>query len=239
MREVFILPKLKAFPANSAPTLRKMPDEEWKKHIFHLLLEVYNNVDFIEINEILQYESLKPIREREKAIKHYFKKRFFLSKAFLNKDFILNWEPETETDIGFYDIEFMHSMWHHENRVKKHFVFECKNLEDNNYYYKEYIFNNNDGGVFRFVNGKYCSDMDFGGMIGFVLKGNIQKIRQNIIAQLKVIKINTTNNADYFEPEIIENTIFNLPNTFDSLHYRNILLPIKLHHILFDFSDNN
>lgn len=98
-------------------------------------------------------------------------------------DFIVNVETLNDNDTleGRTDIKLEVSRW------KKYFVFECKRLDGGNGLSGKYI----QKGLIRFCDGKYCVDFDgrtinpertpnFGGMIGYVVKGEIPTILDDI-----------------------------------------------------------
>ena len=100
--------------------------------------------------------------------------------------------------------------------------------EDNEYVY---VKNNSktDGGVYRYFNGKYAQGQDFGGMIGFVLNGKVNDIKDKIQLKLKD-PFDVTPEGDL--QSVADNSIENNDFTFTSTHVRkskNFLI----YHILF------
>ena len=156
-------------------------------------------------------------------------------------EFIINREPSSDGEIeGFYDLKFEHSSWRH-----KYFAFECKNLDNSASSINEYVYNRakekdkKDGGVYRYMTGKYAKDLNFGGMIGFVIEGESNSIIGKIIAKIH----DTFDNNEIGQltgKRIIKNSIENNPNTFDSIHIRSKEYEIKkenftLHHVMMAF----
>lgn len=83
------------------------------------------------------------------------------------------WPESTETDphsgkeLGRIDIRFIHGF-----RERVYFAFECKRLRidrarPNTH---EYV---GDDGMMCFITGKYANNLDSGGMIGYVMDGNV------------------------------------------------------------------
>ena len=92
--------------------------------------------------------------------------------------------------------------------------------------------NSYDGGVFRYFNGKYAQNLNFGGMIGFVIEGNILDLKKRIKTKLNE-KFTITPYGDFIR--FIYNAIEGNDFTFDSYHNR-FSSEFVLHHLLFNFS---
>lgn len=80
-------------------------------------------------------------------------------------------DPAAGEDQGRMDIAFLPLV----NREDIYFCLECKRLnvrdvEEVRPYFAEYV----QHGVFRFVRGQYSNKVRFGGMLAFVLDGNVQ-----------------------------------------------------------------
>jgi len=110
-------------------------------------------------------------------------------------DFIVNVETLNDNDAkeGRTDIKFQVSRW------KKYFVFECKKLDGGKVRSEKYI----QEGLIRFCDGKYCVDFDgstinpertpnFGGMIGYVVKGEVSIIVKDIREKVKQTEFHET-----------------------------------------------
>jgi hypothetical protein len=78
-------------------------------------------------------------------------------------------DPESGKELGRIDIRFVHGY-----RERVYFAFECKRLRINqsNQNIGEYVGKN---GMVRFINGKYAKSLDSGGMIGYVMDGEVTK----------------------------------------------------------------
>jgi poly-D-alanine transfer protein DltD len=189
-------------------------------------------------------EQKKKRREVEKIIKEHIEYWLRNNEEFCGHLDIVR-EPSTIRSIqGYYDIRFSNTYW----EKKKYFSFECKCLEDTNNLFsvKEYVYTRKklkgeneyeeDGGVYRYLLGnKYTPYQNFGGMIGFLLKGNIKNIISKICDKLR--ELNFDNEFGMLvEQDIKVNSIENNPNTFDSIHKRKAGDNITLHHVIFDFT---
>ncbi|HLP59587.1 MAG TPA: hypothetical protein VK186_12185 [Candidatus Deferrimicrobium sp.] len=235
MREYIKLPKTEPL-SDIRSKLRELSDDVWKNHIFSHLLRFYKEADFKEIITAIQAEKSKKRSNIEDVIKKKIKKWLKNDQRFDMHDFIINREPSADGNVdGFYDLKFEHSQWKH-----KYFAFECKNLDRTETSIKEYVYNktSDDGGVYRYFTCKYAAELDFGGMIGFILEGNESDIISKIIAKLhKTFDDNEI--GKLAEKGIIENSIAGNPNTFDSIHLRRQQdnrknQKFKLHHIVFE-----
>lgn len=216
--------------------LKKLDNNFWHSHIFFHLLHFYKEHDIKELNEKIKLESKKPISNIEKLIAKYIRKYLRNNKSF-NNHFDVNGESETDTEIvGFYDIKISNTYWR-EKYQKRYFPFECKNLtlDTTKNHFAEYVFVNHkkDGGVYRYFNGKYAQNQNFGGMLGFVLDGDINKIKGKIIEKLK-IPFDRTPEGDLIENGIVLNSIEENDFTFNSIHKR-FDGDFTIHHFLFDF----
>lgn len=241
-REYIIIEK----PNNKIPLftveLEKLDDDFWKKWIFYFLLEFYKNHDKNILKSNIENEKKKEYPQVEKKIAK-FMRRYLKNNAEFSSHFcVLGESINDEEKEGFYDITINNTYW-----KSKNFHFECKNLDENNLergdslvnkyichntYKKkdnQYIF---DGGILRYFNGKYAQELNFGGMIGFVLGGNTDNIKSKIIEQLKV-KLPTTPDGDLIK--IKDNSINENKFTFDSIHSRKNI-DFTIHHLLFDFT---
>ena len=250
MKPYIKLPKIKKVPDSSIEK-RKLSDDDWKNFIFHLVLEYYKKVDNKKVRKLIQCELAKPRSEIEKSIKNHISNWLeYRSQKFGAWGFIINLEASSQAKKeGFYDLKFQHSDWR-----KKYFSFEAKNLGKSKSMtfsssIDEYVYTKKkekekyieDGGMYRYFTGKYACDMDFGGMIGFV----VEKTEEPIVGQLikkihSVYKNKPAGNLS--KNEILENSISGNENTFDSFHIRKNYITEKdkkfvLHHIIMDFTN--
>ena len=245
MKEYIILPKTKKL-SDSCIERRKLNDTDWKNYIFFHLLQFYREVDDNEIINLIIQEKRKPISAIEKAIKKRLKQWLKNDQRFDSHCFIINTEPSSDGETeGFYDLKFEHSDWR-----KKYFVFECKNLDtysasiDKYVYYKEIQKGclHEDGGMYRYMINKYAKDLDFGGMIGFVIAGDSTLIIEKIIQKIHDI-FDNNDIGQLTDKCITRNSIENNSNTFDSIHLRLEENKIKkhifmLHHIIMVFTSS-
>ena len=236
MKEYIKLPKVNKL-SDSRSKLRELNDASWKNYIFFHLLQFYKETDNSEIVELIFKEKQKKKAEIEKEIKKRLKKWLKEDQRFCLNGFLVNREPSSDGAIdGFYDLKFEHSDW-----INKYFAFECKNLDKSSGSINEYVYNRTqqDGGVYRYMINKYAEDLDFGGMLGFVIEDESNLIIGKIIE--KIHKTFDNNDIGQLTGRcIIEHSIENNSNTFDSIHLRLEENKIKkhiftLHHIIMAF----
>ena len=143
-------------------------------------------------------------------------------------------ETRTKGDFeGFYDLKIksLFIYW------QKYIPFEAKRLSMSESKVKEYVYvvkkGKPNGGVYRFVqNEKYAAKQNFGGMLGYIQSGNAEKVIEKIKTKLK-----KTQEINLLKPEIIEKQIENTPNSFQSLHQREVPNEkVMLYHVFFDFT---
>jgi len=171
------------------------------------------------------YTHIKKTSGLENDIRDRFywdlKRRNPITKSLVERDILEiiheNWEMVSETEKSRVDLKFF--MTHHK------FEIECKRLfrrpSDN----KPYI---NDGLV-RFINRKYAEKNEYASMIGFVVKGDIDKIQIELAH--KILNFHKDNSAT-------NNQELNWKNSFISYHIKNDNSKIKVYHLLFQFTDN-
>lgn len=233
-KEYIRLPKQRYLP-DKRSELRRLSDDDWKNLIFSHLLRFYKEADFKKIKIHIQYEEAKERSNIEAVVKREIAKWLRNDQCFDSQEFKIDREPSAEGNVdGFYDLKFQHSQWKH-----KYFPFECKNLKNKTASINDYVYNKtkNDGGVYRYIIGKYSSELDFGGMIGFILEGNEKDIISKIIE--KIFRAFRGNEIGKLAGSgIRERAIEGNPNTFDSIHIRECRMgqTFILHHIIFDMN---
>ncbi len=226
--------------SDSRIQLRKLDDDDWKQHIFFHILKCYKEIHNNEVIKLIEKEKLKPKANIEEAIKKFIVKQLKNDKRFDTHGFIVNREPSSEHG-GFYDLKIQHSYW------GKYFSFECKNLDSTSKAptsssINEYVYNKSkqDGGVYRYMIGKYARDFNFGGMIGFIIKGKTDIIIEEIIKKLRLV-FDKNSVGELTDKSIVRNAIENNNNTFNSMHIiaKNNKIKKKiftLYHIMMNFS---
>lgn len=217
--------------------LKELDDEFWKKWVFFHLLTFYQNYNSIELKEKIETERKKSHPRVEREIAKFLRIKLNDDKTF-GYHFKAFGENTNDKDVeGNYDITIHSTNW-----KSKDFYFECKNLNSDqdlvnkyvcyNTYKKDsnsqYIF---DGGVLRYFNGKYAQNLNFAGMIGFVLEGNIIDIKNKIAKKLTEDLV-TTPQGDLLY--ILDNSINKNEFTFNSYHKR-FNSEFVIHHLLFNF----
>ncbi|MCD4792787.1 MAG: hypothetical protein K8R54_06125 [Bacteroidales bacterium] len=249
MKSYIKLPKLKELP-DSSIAKRKLSDSIWKDYIFFIILKYYKEVNDNDIIAIIQDENTKPRSEIEKKLKEHiadwYKRIKRTDKRTDSWGFILNLEPSSEYSYtGFDDLKFQHSDW-----TNKYFVFEAKNLGKTKSVYlpesiREYVYvkkkgKEDDGGMYRFMIGKYACDMGFGGMLGFIVGETKENVVKSLTEEIKFV-YGKMEIGKLIEKKIIPDSIKNNENTFDSIHNRTNNKTgqnekFTLHHVIMDFT---
>jgi len=241
------LPRLKPM-ADSKTETRLLSDNEWKEYVFFFILKYCNEVDQKEISALIETEKIKSRDNIESTIEKHIRNWLKWKCAeFELHELILNLEPSTEYNKeGFYDLKFEHSQWR-----RKYFSFEAKNLGKSKSItlsksIEEYVYvkekDSEDGGMYRYMNGKYACDMNFGGMLGFVIEKTKSPIVEQLIAKIHSVYDNKTV-GKLINEKIVKSSIFGNSNTFDSFHVRQNYKTnqdeiFRLHHIIIYFVDN-
>jgi hypothetical protein len=223
------VPKTISLP-DSSTKKRKINNVVWKNNIFSHLLNFYKNYNPLEIRSIISDGG-----KIEDNIASHIRIKLKISRKFNLQGFIIHGgvNNDNETKKGLYDITISHSDWRNIDNSLCEFHFECKNLDNSTTLIKKYIYyNEKECGVYRFFNGKYAQDQTFGGMIGFVLSGNVLDIKKKIHQKLND-KYDITPEGDL--KELIDNSIEENHFTFNSIHNRKNQ-GFTLHHLLFDFN---
>lgn len=235
--------KLISLPDSSIEK-RKMNNDTWKGQVFFHFLNFYKSCNLGKIREIIEDEKNKPQARIEDEIALFIRNSLKHDRKFgLHGFSIAGGVNNDEAIKGLYDISIFHSDWRNAEGFPVEFHFECKNLDNSSDLVRKYIFHNTykkdvnnenifDGGVYRYFIGKYAQQLNFGGMIGFILEGDVLKIKKDIINKLTE-KFNTTPDGDLLR--VIDNSIENNNFTFDSHHLR-FDSEFVLHHLLLNFS---
>lgn len=217
--------------------LKSLDDEFWKKWVFYYLLDFYKNYDSVELKSKIEEEKKKQYPRIEREIAKFVRLKLKANREF-GFNFSVKGEETNDEDVeGNYDITIHNTYWKNQD-----FYFECKNLDGSKDLtdkyvcyntYKKNLENENifDGGVLRYFNGKYAQNLTFGGMIGFIIDGNINNIKTAILKKLSY-KFLISPEGDLISTK--DNSIENNPFTFDSLHSR-MNTKFTIHHLLFDF----
>jgi len=227
------LPKTKIIPDSSIKK-QQLSDDVWINYIFYIILK-YSSTDKTEILNLIQKELKKEQSRIEEIIKNHiyiwYQKVKKTDKQIGIWRIILKLEPKTDSLKGYYDLQFLHSDW------DKYFAFEAKNLGKikrmtQSASINEYIYNptKKDGGMYRFFTGKYACDLEFGGMLGFVIGEIKGDIMQEILSRIQDI-YSTNSNGKLIDDKFILNSISGNKNTLTTIHSRNGK-KFKLYHIL-------
>jgi len=244
MKDYIKLPAI-APMSDSRAELRHCDDVFWKNYILFFLLKYYQEVNDAEIKNIVESETQKERAEIETRIKKHIRRWLKNCPIFSRYEFIVNLEALAGDNLeGYYDLKFQHSQWH-----DKYFSFEAKNIGKikrmtvsksiNEYVYIKEKDREN-GGMYRYFIGKYSGELNFGGMIGFVI-GEVDNPVRKVIEKINSVYDNDVSIGRLIEEKIIENSIAENPNTFDSVHLRQNSETkqnevFRLHHIIMDFT---
>ncbi len=245
MKGYIKLPPIKVM-SDSRTELRKLDDKEWKNYIFFHLLQFYKNVDNKHIVALIENETKKSRANIEREIKKHIRNWLkWESQTFNEQGFKINLEPSAEcNNEGYIDLQFEHSDWQN-----KYFSFEAKNLgkikkTKLSKSISEYVYvktkDRENGGMYRFMTSKYACDINFGGMLGFVVGKTKENIIKSLTEEIKFI-YNNKKIGNLTGKKIIYNSIENNKNTFNTIHIRKNYLTQKeeefyLYHIIMDFS---
>ena len=230
-REYIKLPKPSPFPSDIRQ-MKVLDDAVWKNEIFHHLLSFYQNHDSKELKNKIENEKKKSSPRTERAIAKFIRVKLNADRKF-GYHFKTSGEETNDEDVeGNYDITIHSTNW-----KSRDFHFECKNLDKSQDLINKYVCYNRghsvfDGGVYRYFNGKYAQNLNFGGMIGFVLEGNLLEIKSKITKKL-TDKFDVAPNGDLIS--VKDNSIEGNKFTFDSNHKRKNK-EFLIHHLLFDFT---
>lgn len=218
--------------------LRELDDDFWKSWVFFHLLSLFKNYDKNALRQITEEEKKKPHSRIERAIARFIRSYLRNNREF-DFHFDISGEQTNDEDVeGNYDITISNTYW------ENPFYFECKNLDESQDYVNKYVcskiypskgISKNDGGVYRYFNGKYAQNQRFGGMLGFILKGKTKVIKHKIFEKLK-IKFDISPEGDL--KTITDNSIEHNVFTFDSIHSRFESI-FTIHHLLFQFGESD
>lgn len=242
MKSYIKLPKLKPLPDSSIKK-RNLSDDVWLNYVFYIVLLYYKEISNIEVSILINNELEKQYSQIEKVLKEHIYKWYKRKKRTSKIDIwgvILNLEPSSENFDGFYDLKFQHSDW------SKYFIFEAKNLGEvksrkKSALVNEYVYvqknDKEDGGMHRFMTKKYANEINFGGMLGFVIGESNGDIISDLTRKIRLV-YESNINGKLVGDKIILNSIGN-ENTFTSIHSRsNDLDNFYLYHVVMDFTKN-
>jgi hypothetical protein len=216
-------------------------NEFWENLILNYIASLYQNFTLQE-KQFLRTND-------EKTIKEVIRKKLESDNTFTEEHLLtVDLEPQNKHSqlLGFYDIKIRSSLWNN------YFSFECKCVNNNQSSIFEYVYNPNkvkqrrkfeDGGLYRFLINKYSEDKQFGGMIGFLQRGDLNQVKNLIYTQIKNLKLicNATCFGTLSEEGILEEE--EIPYYFQTNHSRFDISenrecePIKIHHFLYDFTE--
>lgn len=175
---------------------------------------------FKRLGSEIKYEEYNENKLRDDLVKYLPSKREGIVMTFDTESRNLN-KDNVRIDITIITLEVLSQPL---DDFEKRITIECKIVGVDQYI--------NRNGIISYVEGKYASQLSVAGMIGFILKGTPESIKDKINQKLKAHKtIKTLSFLDYNE---LENKF---PNSYKSTHERNNKLqPIDLYHLLLDYS---
>lgn len=212
-----------------------IPDEDWILYIILFIRKFYENCDKSTIRFLNEKQITRQIR-------------FYLLKDddFNVMGFIVNSESENNNKrLGFYDLKIEHSGWRN-----NYLAFECKLMDETSDRIGKYIHTppyasrDEDGGLYRFLINKYASDKTVGGMLGYVIDGDINTVISHTKKKLLDFskKEGEISFGEVSNPNLLNSKSFDSPNSFISEHtkYDSIKrelcdMKIMIHHIFLDF----
>lgn len=142
-------------------------------------------------------------------------------------------EPADEEDMGRLDIAFLPTGIQGPPDESIYFCLECKllnvfNGENVRRKGSEYV----KFGILRFVTGQYAKAVKHGGMVGYVLDGDLPSALTNVEANIR----KHYQLLQMEEPGILHQSsiLSHLPTARESLHHRNgEAHPFRVHHLFF------
>lgn len=130
--------------------------------------------------------------------------------------------------VGFIDIKVSNIGYKYLLDEDEYYAFECKRLDGNSALNSKYV----NEGICRFIGGKYSSKVPLSGMIGFVQKGDVISIIEDINA--KIASNSAINSIALLEEYPVTE---NFGGSYYSCHNRNSSMPpIDIYHLMFDFT---
>ena len=215
------------------------------KEILKLITFCYGKIIKAEIfdwKEIQKKYPGKPENYLKYILLHYLrknKKKFptitHLSFSAESADFNIAESKEAFIDIAIYGINnsftcipelFQKSLTDEDY----YFAFECKRLENlrkNNAYIQD--------GIRRYVENIYARAMPFAGMIGFVEKGNIIQIKDNINDRLS--NLNKIRELETIKMLTLVELEKDFKFSYVSIHGRVENIPVELYHLFLNYTE--
>lgn len=130
-------------------------------------------------------------------------------------------------ETGRIDLKFMHG-----HREHVYYSIECKRLRvvrkdgSTAALASEYV----KEGMFRYFNGQYAADLNKGGMLGYVMDGDVPKARDNVVALIErnrnTLRMKSTASAN------VSSILPSDPGMFDTSHTQPPGRLFIIHHLL-------
>ncbi|MCH7964517.1 MAG: hypothetical protein IH852_11345 [Bacteroidetes bacterium] len=129
------------------------------------------------------------------------------------------WKMDTDKNKSRVDLSFFWSGF-------SYFEIECKLLFQQPSKNEAYF---NDG-LIRFINLKYAEKNEYAGMLGFVVSGDIETIRDKILSRTKTF---------YPSASPIQSNFINWKYIFISHHLKKDKRNIRIYHLFFQFTEKD
>ena len=213
----------------------KFDDNFYLTQIFKYLSDTYNSFTATCRNTLKQ--------KKEEEITDYVRRKLQNNEDFVLEGFKINSEARNQDKVvGYYDLKFENGNW-----LNQYFVLECKLIDPtktkaDEYFYRTIKSQNEDGGLYRFLINKYATNKSFGGMLGYIISGNPQKIIDSLRTKTQTFQITQGNLCfgNLQNSELLDTTINNFKYSFQSNHTRiyegQIIAPIHIFHLFFDLN---
>lgn len=155
---------------------------------------------------------------RDRFIYDFYHNSVLLKGLIQTNILYVNWEKwvfKNDQDLGRTDLSFGISGFE--------YVVECKRLKSvSQQYIKE--------GLYRFINNEYSKNESYSGMIGFVIEGDISKIKDGL--KDKCI------NEKFVDTSYSKESLDEWNHNFKTTHKREDNSNINIQHLFFEFSIN-
>jgi hypothetical protein len=211
-------------------------DSTYISEIFEHLSYVYYNLS------LLEKKNLKVKKEEE--ITDYIRRKLQNNSDFGTSGFKVNTEARNQSiTVGYYDLKFEHSHWNN------YFTLECKPIDLTKTKVDHYIHKSNenkeDGGLYRFLINKYAENLPFGGMLGYIISDNPDKVIANLKNKIESFQLTEKNLSfgNLIDGKQLEISVANFQHSFQSDHIRSningqIIDPIHIFHLFFDLTNS-
>lgn len=213
----------------------KFDDNFYLTRIFEFLSEIYDSFTVTHKRELKG--------KTEEEITDCVRRKLQKNADFVSEGFRVNSEARNQDKIiGYYDLKFENGSW-----ANQYLVLECKPVDISKskldaYVYKTTYSVGQDGGLYRFLINKYATGKAFGGMLGYIISGDPQKVVAGLKAKIQTFQIKQGDLCfgDLLNRELLDAPIANFNYSFQSNHTRicrgAIIDSIHMFHLFFDLT---